>query len=77
MAGETHHIPEILEPESLTEDQTQIVEDQMVTEAVVSTGPPKDITGRVAEDGYEWTQYQGIHYYRPPNSGADWKAWQD
>ena len=76
MAGETQHVPEVLEPEDITEDQTHIVEDEMVTEAI-ATGPSKDITGRVAEDGYEWTLYEGENYYRTPNSGADWQKWQD
>ena len=76
MAGETHHAPEGLEPEDITEDQTHIVEDEMVTEAIAS-GPSKDITGRVGEDGYEWTVFEGVNYYRMPNSGADWQKWQD
>ncbi|MDP6906697.1 MAG: hypothetical protein QF440_04700, partial [Candidatus Thalassarchaeaceae archaeon] len=75
MAGETHHIPEHIEPEDITEDQTHIVEDEMVT-GVAATGPSKDITGRVAEDGYEWTMFEGVNYYRMPNSGDDWKEWQ-
>jgi alpha-tubulin suppressor-like RCC1 family protein len=75
MAGEVHHLPEILEPEDISEDQTHIVEDQMVTETV-APGPAKDVLGNVAADGYEWTVYEGINYYRIPNSDADWQQWQ-
>mgnify|MGYP004414165537 CR=1 FL=1 len=76
LAGETHYAPATDEPEEITEDQTHIVEDEMVTETV-ATGPSKDISGRVAEDGYEWTLYEGENYYRTPNSGADWQKWKD
>jgi hypothetical protein len=75
MAGEVHHLPEILEPEGLSEDQTHIVEDEMITQ-VIATGPTNDVIGQVAADGYEWTVYEGVNYYRLPNSGADWQKWQ-
>ena len=49
--------------------------DEMVAETV-ATGPSKDITGQVAEDGYEWMQEGGANWYRTPNSGAEWTRWQ-
>jgi hypothetical protein len=76
LAGETHHVPEILEPEDITEDQTHIVEDEMVAGTVFS-GPSKDASGQIGSDGYEWTEYEGTNYYRDPSSGADWQVWQD
>jgi len=76
LAGETHHVPEILEPEDITEDQTHIVEDEMVA-GTVATGPSKDASGQIGSDGYEWTEYEGTNYFRTPNSGADWQTWKD
>ena len=49
--------------------------DEMVAETVAA-GPSKNITGQVAEDGYEWMQEGGANWYRTPNSGAEWTRWQ-
>jgi hypothetical protein len=76
LAGEIHHVPEILEPEDITEDQTHIVEDDMIA-GTVATGPSKDASGQIGSDGYEWTEYEGTNYFRTPNSGADWQMWKD
>jgi len=76
LAGETHHVPEILEPEDITEDQTHIVEDDMVA-GTVASGPAKDASGQIGSDGYEWIEYEGTNYFRTPNSGAVWETWKN
>ena len=48
---------------------------EMVAETV-ATGPSKDITGQVAEDGFEWIQEGGANWYRPAHTGGEWTRWQ-
>ncbi|HIH83090.1 MAG TPA: hypothetical protein HA340_03995 [Candidatus Thalassarchaeaceae archaeon] len=37
--------------------------------------PPLNAVGIVGQDGYEWLQQGGATWYRPANSGLDWKEW--
>jgi hypothetical protein len=73
MAGETHHVPEILEPEDITEDQTHIVEHEM---HIAPTGPQIAATGVIGGDGYEWVEHNGVQYYRSPGSDDGWNKWE-
>ena len=59
----------------ITEDQTNVVEQQMVIDG--PSGPAKDASGTIAADGYEWIKHEGQDYFRAPNSDADWQSWDN
>jgi hypothetical protein len=54
-----------------------IVAEGMAGGATSESASPPDLSavGIVGQDGYEWLQQGGVTWYRPANSGLDWKEW--
>ena len=52
--------------------QSELAEDE--NSAAEST-PAKDIKGIPDETGYEWTNHDGVQWYRVSGSGDDWIKW--
>ena len=64
--------------EELTEETNSELEQLEIEPSEVELPPSDDITGTIAEHGFEWLEWpegSGINYYRKPDSEESWAIW--